>query len=395
MVCSNLERRRIQLVRAGNTFTHMYAKYYPAADQTALLLAQNYDSLLQRVLAWQQVIYTDSTLPIWLRDSLINVLYMITEDGYWAQKQAPIPDWVLPEDGLFGLNECPRGCPQIECIPCSFYGSLPLSYFFPELQLSTIRGYKGYQFADGAPPWIFGSPIDFATPNKGYQWASNGISLAAIVDRFLMCRDDADKTLTNELYPMIKACMDWTINLRTTPTYSIGERVISMPNPDSAEAIQPPTEWFEAGAPGWQGMTAHIAGLHLAQLRIAERMAQQVGDTAYAAQCASWIQAGSQAMEQRLWTNGPVGGYYLNYYEPDTGQRSDFIFGYQMDGEWITDHHGLPSAVPQNRVLAVLDTIKRTNVAVTKYGAVNYTNSDGTVANPGGYGSYSYFPPRP
>jgi hypothetical protein len=65
-----------------------------------------------------------------------------------------------------------------------------------------------------------------------------------------------------------------------------------------------------------------------------------------------------------------------------------------MDGEWITDHHGLPSALPQNRVLTVLDTIKRTNVAVTKYGAVNYTNPDGSVANPGGYGSYSYFPPE-
>ena len=57
------------------------------------------------------------------------------------------------EDGLFGLNECPRGCPQIECLPCSFYGNIPLVYFFPEAALSTLRGYKAYQFADGRPPW--------------------------------------------------------------------------------------------------------------------------------------------------------------------------------------------------------------------------------------------------
>ncbi len=56
---------------------------------------------------------------------------------------------VPAEDGLFGMIECPRECPQIECIPCSFYGNLPLVYFFPELALSTMRGYKAYQYPDG------------------------------------------------------------------------------------------------------------------------------------------------------------------------------------------------------------------------------------------------------
>ena len=131
----------------GNTFTHMYSRYYPNASVTAQLLASHREHLFRRVAAWQQVIYSEEKLPIWLRDSLINVLYMITEDSYWAQKAAALPEWVQEEDGLFGMNECPRGCPQIECIPCSFYGSLPLTYFFPQLQLSTIRGYQGYQGA--------------------------------------------------------------------------------------------------------------------------------------------------------------------------------------------------------------------------------------------------------
>lgn len=385
----------------GNTFTHMYAKHYPSAAAAAQVLAKNHKALLRRILAWQEVIYTENRLPVWLRDSLINVLYMITEDGYWAQAKPPLPDWVRPEDGLWGMNECPRGCPQIECIPCSFYGSLPLTYFFPELQLSTIRGYKGYQYADGAPPWIFGGctgktpPVDFAQPSRGYQFASNGISLAGIVDRFLLCRDTPDKAYLKEFYPMMKKCMEWTIGLRTTPSYSIGERVIAMPDLDSDESAKPPTEWFEAAEPGWRGMTAHIGGLHLAQLRITERMAREVGDKAFAKQCAEWIAAGAQAMEDRLWT----GSYYLNYFAPDTGEKSDFVFGYQLDGEWITDHHGLPSALPEERVKTVLHTITRCNVALTKYGAVNYANPDGTPIRPSktgtwDYGQYSYFPPE-
>jgi uncharacterized protein (DUF608 family) len=372
------------------TFTHMYAKHYPSAEQTAQLLAKTHESLLKRVLAWQQVIYTENKLPVWLRDSLINVLYMITEDGYWAQKKPPLPDWVREEDGLFGMNECPRGCPQIECIPCSFYGSLPLAYFFPELELTTLRGYKGYQFPDGAPTWIFGgctggTPyIDFAYPTPGYQFASNGISLAALVDQFLMCRDTPDKEFLKELYPMVKKSVIHTANLRTTPEYTVGERLISMPDKNVG------TEWFEAPEPGWCGMTAHIGGLHLAELRIAERMAKNVGDTEFAAQCAEWIKAAGEAMEKKLWT----GSYYLNYLEPETSRKSELVFGYQLDGEWVTDHHGLPGTVPKDRVKTTLETIKKCNVTVTKYGAVNYANADGTAAVLKGYGTYSYFPPE-
>ncbi|UCH36434.1 MAG: hypothetical protein JSV65_08795, partial [Armatimonadota bacterium] len=53
-----------------------------------------------------------------------------------------------------------------------------------------------------------------------------------------------------------------------------------------------------------------------------------------------------------------------------------------------------PGTVGKARVRTVLDTIKRCNVAVTKYGAVNYANPDSTPAEVKGYGTYSYFPPE-
>jgi uncharacterized protein (DUF608 family) len=373
---------------ADHTFTHVYAAHYPSAVAAAEKLARDHHTLLQRVLAWQQVIYTEAQLPVWLRESLVNVLYLIAEDGLWAQAKPPLPAWVKPQDGLFGLIECPRGCPQIECIPCSFYGNQPLVYFFPQLVLSTFRGCKGYQFADGAPPWIFGgctgntAPIDFANTTRGYQFATNGISLAAMLDRYLLCYPKQRKEFVEEFYPVLKQCLSWTVNLR--PAYPLGERIIAMPTGNAG------TEWFEAPEPGWAGMTAHVGGLHLAQLRITERFAALAGDTEFAGQCRAWLRAGAQAMEQKLWT----GSYYLNYWEPETGRKSDLVFGYQLDGQWITDHHGLPGALPVARVRTTLETIKRCNVAVTKYGAANYANPDGTPAPIKGYGTYSYFPPE-
>ena len=373
---------------AAHAFTHMYVKPYPSALAAAATLSQRHASLLKRILAWQEVVYADEKLPVWLRDSLVNVLYLITEDGMWAQKKPPLPDWVRQEDGLFGLIECPRGCPQFECLPCSFYGNAPMVYFFPELARSTYRGYKGYRFPEGAPPWIFGGctgqtpPLDLANPTRGYQFASNGISLAAMLDRYYLCHGDTDKEFVKEFYPVLKQCTIWTANLR--PAYPPGDRLIAMPTGNAG------TEWFEAPEPGWAGMTAHIGGLHLAQFRIAERFAALAGDESFVQQCRDWIRAGAQSMERQLWN----GSDYLNYFEPETGRKSELVFGYQLDGEWVTRHHGLASALPEDRVKRTLETIKRCNVAVTKYGAVNYANPDGTAAQVKGYGAYSYFPPE-
>lgn len=384
----------IRAGKAGGTiYTHMYAKHYPDAPSTVEYLKKHHESLLKRTLAWQEVVYTDNALPIWLRDSLINILYCLTETSFWAQKTPTMPDWVKPADGLFGLNECPRACPQMECLPCSFYGSLPLAYFFPELQLSTIRAYKAFQAPDGCPPWIFGSQVTLTSPNwNQYQASTNGISLAGIVDRFLICRDTEDKKYTREFYPMIKKAMEYTIftGADSNPEYSVGEQVISMPLKYGNK------EWFEADFPGWLGCVAHVGLLHLAQARITERMAREMGDHAYARKCAEWVRLGAEAMENRLWDER---GYYWNFFDPVEGTKSDFVFGYQMDGEWITDHHGLPSALPEPRVRTTLETIKRTNIALSRSAATNYARADGTPVRKAkkgtwDYGRFSYFPPE-
>jgi len=371
----------------GNTFTHMYALRYPDPVQTARRLARNHQRLLSRVLAWQQAVYAADELPVWLRESLVNAVHMIAEDGMWAAAKPPIPEWVRPRDGLFGMNECPRGCPQIECIPCSFYGNIPLVYFFPELALSTLRGYKGYQYPEGAAVWIFGGvtgqspPIDFARPTRGYQTSLNGPCYVDMVNRYLLCHDK-DKKVLREFYPSVKKNTVFTVNLR--PEYEIGDRIISMPSGNVG------TEWFEAPEPGWFGMVPHVGGIHLANLRMSQHMAEAVGDKDFARQCSEWIEAGMNSMESKMW----AGTHYLTYWEPESGKKSDLVFGYQLDGEWMAKFHGLPGVFRADRVKTTLETIKRANAALSKSGAANYAHADGTPAPVGGYGTYSYFPPE-
>lgn len=109
----------------------------------------------------------------------------------------------------------------MECIPCSFYGSLPLAYFFPRLALSTPRGCKAYQYSDGTPPWIFGGftdgtpPCEMVMPTRGYQLALNGTCYVAMVDRYWLCNGD-DEFLRG-FYPSVKRCTIYTMSLMPGP----------------------------------------------------------------------------------------------------------------------------------------------------------------------------------
>jgi uncharacterized protein (DUF608 family) len=373
----------------------MYTVHHPDALATANFLAREHTTLLRRVIAWQEAIYTAPDLPGWLADSLINNLHLITECSIWGQAKAPLGDWCEPADGLFGLNECPRGCPQIECIPCSFYGNIPIVYFFPGAALSTLRGYKAYQFADGRPPWIFGGitatdpankpPYDLASPEPGYQTVLNGACYIVMVDRYW--RALGDDNVLAEFWDSLKRCNDFSMNLR--PAYGLSQ-VIAMPTPGTDSHGLGDTEWFEAPEPGWKGYVTHAGGVRMAQVQIMRRMATAMRDDEYIQQCDAWLEAGADALEEQLW----AGDYYLNFNEPETSLRSDLVFGYQLDGQWITDWHGLPGVFPPARVEKTLQTIRQMNCALSQSGAVNYANPDGIPARVGGYGTFSYFPPE-
>jgi uncharacterized protein (DUF608 family) len=164
--------------------------------------------------------------------------------------------------------------------------------------------------------------------------------------------------------------------------------VVSMPTGNIG------TEWFEHCE--WVGITAHVGALHLAQLRIAERMADKAGDKEFRDMCRGWFEAGSKSMEEKLWN----GRYYLNFFESTTGKKSDMIFSYQLDGEWITDFHGLPYCLPEKRVKKVLETVKQVNGPLSEIGALSFVQADGKPAFGGQgvmksfYDPYDFFVPE-
>lgn len=362
-------------------WTQMYAARYSGALDVARRMAGEHASLLQRVLAWQAVVYGEEQLPAWLRDSLVNNLALIAEDSYWAQARPPLGDWCYP-GGAFALTESPRGCPQTSCIPCDWYGNLPIVYFYPELARSNLRLFKQYQLETGEIPFAIGHIADlpdFASPAYYWQVSLNGMCYVDMVDR--VWQRTGDDTVLREFYDAVKKCNIFTMNLKRGPG-----GVISMPEEGGME-------WFEFG--DWAGMATHMGGLRLAQLEMVQRMAEAMGDSEYASQCRAWLADGQRALEEELW----AGGYYLNFLDKEGGKKSDDVMGYQLDGEWAARFHGLPGVFRKDRVPITLETIRRCNVALTpEVGAANFARPDGSPlprdAQVAFYGQYAMFAPE-
>ena len=358
----------------GMKLHRMLTRVYPTIEHVIDFMANNHESLLKRILKWQQVVYGDKAYPDWLKDCLINSLSMITEDGYYAQPKAPLGDWCAP-DGLFGMIECPRACPQIECIPCSWYGNMPIVYFFPKLARTTLRGYQHYSREDGAPPFRFGIQSNMSELD-GYHWWDaqgmlNGVCYVDMVYR--MWQRTGDNDLLREFYESIKKC--------TTRTATIGE-------PPYTTVGFPPgenqTEWWE-GWP-WTGIATHAAGMHLSNFMLAESMAQAMDDKEFAQQCRAWFKQGSENLEKHNWHEGS----YLLLNKPQTGRREEKVMSNQLDGEWANAYLGLDKGVfKPERVTEALETIKRTcfNELV---GAVSFASRDGTQE----LTTYGIFPPE-
>ena len=200
-----------------------------------------------------------------------------------------------------------------------------------------------------------------------------------MVDR--LWQRTGDDGVLREFYDSIKRCNTFTMNLCKGPA-----GVISMAEIGGME-------WFESGE--WVGMAAHMGGLRLAQLRMVERIAEVMGDAEYANRCRTWFTDGSRAMEEEMW----AGSYYLNFYEKETGKKSDDVMGYQLDGQWAAEYHGLPRVFQPDRVQTTLGTIKRCNIALTpEVGAANFARPDGSPLaadlKVAAYGQYAMFPPE-
>ena len=356
-------------------YTAMYGTRYPDAPSVARFLAENHVSLLNRIIAWQQEVYDTKSLPGWASDSLINNLYLLTENSIWVQPR-PSENWNKPEDGDFYLYESPRTCPAVDTTPCSAVGNLPVMYLFPDCVKSSLRALKGKQFANGRIPTFSGWINNLNYPVQYKQGITEFANYIIMLHGYwLVTKDDE---FLREFYESAKTFAK--VNFNYCPEYGLDQLVVAAPGE---------TEWFEASAPGWRGYVNHGGGLRMVAAEMMREWAEKMGDSEYVKELDVLLKAGAAALEKHLWT----GTYYRSYNEPKTGEKSDLLFNYQLDGQYFAKAHSVPDVFPKANVDKTLETIRTIGVLPNQNTKIppNYTNPDGTPAKVGGYGVHSFF----
>ena len=371
--------------KPDRSYINHYTERFSNIGEVTEYIVQNHRSLKKRITNWQSVIYGDTTLPDWLREGLINSLHLMTKCAFWASGKTPGLEWSTPE-GVFSLVESTVADGQQSCIPCDWYGNLPLVFFFPDLARSTLQAYQHLCRGDGAVPFTLGRGLDLLNDQQwDRQRTLNGCCFIDLVDR--LWRTTGDITVLKEYYPSVKGAVLYMHGL------------ISGPAGDISTAGD---QWYESMA--WPGMSSHVGGVRLATYQIAARMAESMEDIYFSEQCQKWIEQASEQLEKYLWagthyrifndknvsaeqdriqTSQDGAGFIANVNE-GSGTSLDLILSHQLDGEWIADLHGVPGVFQKDRIERTLDTIERINRPLTTAGLLVVADPAGIATNYGG-----------
>ena len=349
-------------VPGTNPYTHKYYDRFKSEVDVAKYLAREHETLLKRVLAWQEALYASEEIPSWLRDSLINICHIIGQNSFWAVSRVP-GHWA-GEEGLFCMNETLPTCAQQGVIACDFIAQYPLLFMFPDLVRQGIRGYTARQRPNGEIPFIMGCGIEMDDPCYNTQYSTDSQVYVYLVAR--QWQRTGDREVLDEFYPAVKKAIGFLQSVDDD-----GDGLVDVWG----------GSWFYEGFP-LRGASVFVGGLWLCTLRLAVLMAEEMGDDAFAHECRSWIERGSATLEEVLWDEETSA--YLLYHQPATGARSDVIIADQLVGEWATHFHGVEHVFPDERVARALDTVWRINAAGCEFG-VRATMHPNRVPYQGGY----------
>lgn len=309
-----------------------YATRFASSNAVVEYIVAHHDRLVGLTRLWRDTWY-DSTLPYWLLDrTLLNASILASSTCYRFA------------DGRFygweGVGCCKGTCGHV------YHYAHSTGRLFPAIERDT-RERVDFGLAlqpDGAIRFR-GEFNDIPAID-----AQAGTILRALREH-QMCADDA---FLRRNWPAIKRSTRWLIDQDANADGLI----------ESGQHNTLDSHWY--GAVAW------LSGLYLASLHAAARLADLVGDTAFARECRAIAETGKTSLTQQLFD----GDYFINRLDPahldainsGTGCAIDQVFGQS----WAFQV-GLPRVIPKEETLAALRSLWRYNFSpdVGPYRAAN------------------------
>jgi uncharacterized protein (DUF608 family) len=341
---------------------HMYSERFADAAAVASHAIEKGDDWLRRILSFQDAVY-GSDYPAWLKETLINAPYDLTKNSLWLASQRS-DDW-WGKEGLFLVNESFSTCSLTETMPCRFFGHWPALFFFPDLELSTLKAIRYFQLRGGEPPFCMGLGFGIRDPRYHCQHTCGVGEYAQMIYRYYL--RTGDKQFLADFWDSARDAINFMLTLDCDGDGLVEDHAHNIKD-ESFPANNPMDNW------PWYGASSYTAGKGLATLVCGVKMAELMGDGEHAAKWKDVLARGQKSYEDKLWT----GEYYRVYNDPATGRKNDACPSMQLSGIWCSRVLGLEDYLPKERIDKALESIARLNIPASPFGMVDGVFADGT-----------------
>jgi non-lysosomal glucosylceramidase len=375
---------------SGRKWYRHYADFYGTSGTNALKIAKdglhNAEKWSDEIDAWQAPYVNDESKPLWYRGQLFNEMYILTDGGsFWGRPVDSPPK----ARQTFSFMEC-FDYPFHSTLDVLFYGDMPLTKFWPDLDKQIMRQFadtvpedltekyewtwktqqtKSLQFRErkskGAVPHDLGVPQEdpFTLPNafswqNTNDWKDLNSKFVLMIYKDYIFTGKKDTAFLKYTWPAVQQALE---HLRQYDRTGDG-----LPQGDNYPD-QTYDEWIV------HGESAYCGGLWLAALRAAEEIGHTLGYNSAATKYHEWLIKGQKSYVDKLWS-----GDYFRY---DTlSEYRDNVQADQLAGQWYANMTGLGDLVPRDMQVKALKKIYDLNVMKFhngEMGAVNGIAPDG------------------
>ncbi len=313
-----------------------HRRWFSGVSEASGYASRRRDVLEKRTKKFQKAVFS-LPFPEWFNDALLTNLAPF----FSATRHL--------KNGRFAFYEAPAICPLMGTVDVGFYGSIPLSYFFPELEISQHMQFARAQSPEGYVPHDLGrGRLD--CPSSGttnLEWKDLNPKFVLMAWRDFLWSGDA--AFLKKIYPAAKKAIVW----------SLKQDADGNGLPDHEGQDQTFDLW------DMQGTHPYTSGLLLAALLAAQKMASRFRDARFEALCREAFLKGSASFEKELW-NGRFYG-------------KDYCALSQLNGQWYADLLGLGSIADDRRIRKALHSILISNSRHSRFGLVNSVLPDGRL----------------
>ena len=329
----------------------MYETWFRSVADVAAYGSEKYTFLYNQMRTWLKELQ-GLGIDGWLKDALVNNLYPLSSGSLWTKR------------ARFSLMESPETVPLSGTLDVRFYGSWPLLYLFPQLELKEMLQFAEAQRPQGYIPHDLGSRRTDLASNS-----TNGLFWKDLNSKFILLtyRDyifTKDEGFLKRMYPFVKKAFYWLVATDKNKDFL----------PDNEGADQTFDLWE------FHGTNSYTSGLFLAGLLALEKMAGLMKDADMEAEARDWFKKGRASFEKKLWHKQ----YFMAYNNGRNGLSNHQLshqvkaqkiniscMAAQLTGQWVAHLLGLGYIVSQDKVKKALETILNLNGGASSFGAVN------------------------